>query len=192
MDRRRFLKLGVAAAASPLILPRPALATVPLITHGEFAKTHTTKNDMFWNWRRVEQFTIGLQVERRTRFRLGFNACLRLADRMDRMAVYAISAGLRGPSTANNWPGTADPFWSRPPEIRGCFVRANILPSLITFPSGQSDRHKYATPSFSSVGWVDPGYGASRFGRGRAPQHRWAKPPTGIIPSARTLAATGS
>ncbi|WP_100959116.1 hypothetical protein [Bosea sp. FBZP-16] len=159
MDRRQFFALGAAAAAAPLLLPRSALASIPLITHGEFAKTHTTKNDMFFNWRRVQQFTIGLKVDRPARMRLGFNACVRLADFMERMSAYAISAGLRGPAAADVWPGTEDPFWGRPPEIPGCFVRANIMSNLVTYPSGQTDRYKYDTPAFSTVHKItDPGF----------------------------------
>lgn len=122
MDRRDILK-AAALLALPSALTRPAQASIPLITHGQFAKTHTTKNDLFTNWRRVQQFTIALQVDRPARMRLSFNACMRLADDMDRMAVYAISAGLRGPASANDWPGTENAFWGRPPEIPGCSAK---------------------------------------------------------------------
>jgi len=158
MLRRDFLK-GSTLALAPFGLIRPAEADIPLISHDGFAKTHTPRSDMFWNWRRVQQFTIALRAERRAPLRLHFNASLKLADDRERMSVYAISAGLRGPAPANEWPGTDDPFWGRPPEIPGCFVRANILPSLVTQPTGGGDRHKYATPSFSTIHQIEePGF----------------------------------
>lgn len=159
MDRRRLLALAASATAAPLVFSQRALASIPSITHGQFAKTHTTKNDLFWNWRRAEQFTVALRVDRPARLELHFNACLKLADDRERMSVYALSAGLRGPAATNVWPGTENPFWGRPPEIPGCFIRGNILPSLVTQPTGGGDRHKYATPSFSTIHQInDPGF----------------------------------
>lgn len=153
MDRRTFLSLGAAAVGGPLLDQAAAFANTvpPLISHGGVAKTHVVANDMFWHWRRCNPFTIGLHVTQPTRLRLHFNACLRLTDKMSRMSVAAVRACLRGPQAGNDWSAFDNPFHQMPPEIPGCFWRENILPNLVTWPSGSTDRHKYAVAGFSTV-----------------------------------------
>lgn len=124
---------------------------MPLITHGEFVKTQSGANDLFWHWRRNNNFTITLEVTEPTHLWLSFNSVMKLNPNMPRMSVYAVSVGLRGPKETDVWTTEdADPFYSRPAEIPGCFARENLLPDLYT-STGQYDRHKYGQVAFSTL-----------------------------------------
>jgi hypothetical protein len=155
MNRRSVL-------LSPLALPWLAVparaSSTPLITHGQFTKTHSTGQDMFWHWRRNDHFSIALSVDYPAIIDLRFSASLRLKAHMQRMSVAAVRACLRGPARRNNWPAHTDPFHDMPPEIPGCFWRENILPDLRT-STGEHDRHKYATAEFSTLHYIQqPGF----------------------------------
>lgn len=167
MHRRTVLSLALAA---PFVLRSGrGFATVPIIVHGEWTKTHSGANDMFWNWRRNNNFTIELDVEHATTLRVDFAANFKLKSDRERMSVCAVSIGLRGPASNQSWPGTSDPFVNRPPEIPGCFARVNILPDLKT-QHGEHDRHKYAHMSLGTLHAIsEPGfYRVEVWGRARS------------------------